>query len=133
MAPQQQYRASEGSSTTSSQTQFTPSETMPSPSATMFNVSQQAREDLDTSDPPLSELAMADGASPMDLDTNSMPDLAVSFDQRSIDEGLDQHLSYQNGWPVYDLGQTGIEYTGSSTARSYPIFPTSLLQHEVDR
>ncbi|KAI4098724.1 MAG: hypothetical protein LQ339_006329 [Xanthoria mediterranea] len=126
MAPQQQYRASEGSSTTSSQTQFTPSETMPSPSATMFDVSQQAREDLDTSDPPLSDLAMANGASPMDLDTNSMPDLAVSFDQRSIDEGLDQHLSYQNGWPAYNHGQTGIEHTGSIWAQPTPPVPLGL-------
>ncbi|KAL8854255.1 MAG: hypothetical protein Q9221_000969 [Calogaya cf. arnoldii] len=109
-----------GSSTTSSQTHFTPSETILSPTATMVDVSQQAREELGTSNPPLSGLALSDEVWTMDLDLdpnldpNPMLDMPLSFEQRSAGEGLDQHLGNQDQWAVYDHGETNIQYAGSS-------------------
>ncbi|KAL8657134.1 MAG: hypothetical protein Q9226_002212, partial [Calogaya cf. arnoldii] len=110
MARQEQYRMPGGSSTTSSQTRFTPSETMPSPLATMVDVSQQAPEEFGTSNSPMSELAMPDGVWLMDLDAFPMPDMPVSFEQPSIDEGLDQSPGNQNEWVVYDRGQTNSQF-----------------------
>ncbi|KAL8899860.1 MAG: hypothetical protein Q9192_001350 [Flavoplaca navasiana] len=93
---------SDGSSTTSSHVLLTPSETVATPSATLLDISQQGCEDLGASNSPLSELGISEAALPMELDTNHMPDVTLSFQQPCVDGNTYQHVSYQTGWITND-------------------------------
>ncbi|KAL8837489.1 MAG: hypothetical protein Q9176_005677 [Flavoplaca citrina] len=93
---------SDGSSTNSSHILLTPSETVATPSVTLLDISQQGCEDLGASNSPLSELGVSGAALPMELDTNHMPDVTLSFQQPYVDENTYQHVGYQTGWTTND-------------------------------
>ncbi|KAL8892296.1 MAG: hypothetical protein Q9215_000809 [Flavoplaca cf. flavocitrina] len=93
---------SDGSSTNSSHVLLTPSETVATPSVTLLDISQQGCEDLGASNSPLSELGVSDATLPMELDTNHMPDVTLSFQQPHVDENTYQHVGYQTGWTTND-------------------------------
>ena len=126
MAQQQQHHTSDGSSTTSSHILFTPSETVITPSATLLDVAQQSRENLASSNSPLSELGVSDDDLPVDLDNNHMPDL--SFQQRCGNEDRHQQVDYQNVWTANDDEYNSIQYAGESKARIVPILLISSSQ-----
>ena len=125
MAQQQHYRMSDGSSTNSSYILLTPSETVATPSATLLDISQQGCEDLGASNSPLSDLGGSGDALPMELDTNHMPDVTLSFQQPYVDENAYQHVSYQTGWTTNDGEYTSIQYAGGSKAHLILILPIS--------